>query len=228
MDFLPIFVNARGRVGRLIAGMSDEEAKAPVPGTPLWTVHDVVAHLAGVTSDTVNAKLEGAGTPEWTARQVEARRDRSIAELVEEWEASGPALEPLFNQGEGVPFVAIDALTHEHDLRGALGQPGPADDETVVAVIGRIASMVLTPRLDKGGLPALRLVTPQQTWVAGSAAAGATVNTSAIELFRSLMGRRSAAQIRRYQWEGEPEPYFTVYNLFGPLPETDVLEAGAT
>jgi hypothetical protein len=41
------------------------------------------------------------------------------------------------------------------------------------------------------------------------------------------MGRRSEAQVRRYDWEGDPAPFLGVYSLFGPPPSDDVLEAGA-
>jgi hypothetical protein len=227
MDFLPIFTAARTRVHDLAIDLSGEQASLVVPGTPLWSVHDVVAHLAGVTSDTVSSNMDGAAGPEWTARQVAARRDRTIPELLDEWEGLGPTVEPLFSEGDGVGFLAIDALTHEHDLRGALGHPGPSDPDTVAAVVGRIASTALGPRLDERGLPGLRLVTPEASWVAGSAGVGATANASAVEFFRSLMGRRSAAQVRAYRWEGDPEPYLALYNLFGPLPDGDVDEAGA-
>jgi len=41
------------------------------------------------------------------------------------------------------------------------------------------------------------------------------------------MGRRSAGQVRTYDWQGDPSPYFPLMSLFGDLPEMPVREAGA-
>jgi hypothetical protein len=48
-----------------------------------------------------------------------------------------------------------------------------------------------------------------------------------MEWFRALFGRRSAAQLLTYDWQGNPEPYFGLLSLFGPLLPADVAEAGA-
>ena len=44
------------------------------------------------------------------------------------------------------------------------------------------------------------------------------------ELFRTLFGRRSAGQVLAYAWAGDPSPYLPLLNVFGPLPEADVVE----
>ena len=41
-DLGEMYRSARVRIGALV---SDEIGSVPVPATPLWTVHDVVAHL---------------------------------------------------------------------------------------------------------------------------------------------------------------------------------------
>jgi len=76
----------------------------------------------------------------------------------------------------------------------------------------------------------VRLVCDEREWVCGAdgdATTSVTGTTTLMEWFRALFGRRSAGQILTYQWEGDPSPYFALVNLFGPLPEADVIEAGA-
>ena len=53
---------------------------------------DVYAHLAGLCADVEAGRLEGAGTDEWTARQVDERKDRTLAENVAELREKGPVL----------------------------------------------------------------------------------------------------------------------------------------
>ena len=40
-----------------------------------------------------------------------------------------------------------------------------------------------------------------------------------------VAGRRSKAQVRGYDWTGDPEPYLDGICVFGPLPDDDVMEA---
>ena len=64
-----------------------------VPGCPEWSVHDLVAHMAGVTDDVTHGRIDGVGTDPWTAKQVAARKGASLAEMLTEWEANAPAFE---------------------------------------------------------------------------------------------------------------------------------------
>src|SRR5262245_40632639 len=60
----------RERVTVLMADVDDAALAAPSPATPEWTVHDVFAHLVGVTDDVVAGRLDGVATDEWTQKQV--------------------------------------------------------------------------------------------------------------------------------------------------------------
>src|SRR5438132_399041 len=68
---------------------------AAVPTCPRWTVHDVVAHLTGVCADILTGNLEGVATDPWTEAQVSSRKNRTMAELVEEWNELGPQVEAI-------------------------------------------------------------------------------------------------------------------------------------
>ena len=110
-----------------------------VPATPEWRVHDVLAHLVGVTDDVVNGRLDGH-----RERRVDAgagrraRRDVPTAELLAEWDELGPQFEAMLAAApaEIAGQALFDAATHEHDLRNALGVPGARDSDAVDIGLG--------------------------------------------------------------------------------------------
>ena len=79
-----LYAAAHERVVDLVRRLDSERAATPVPGTPEWSVHDVVAHLAAIPTDIAEGRLTGIPSPEHTSEQVASRRDRSVAELLDE------------------------------------------------------------------------------------------------------------------------------------------------
>jgi len=218
-----LYEEAQQRVMHLVRDLDDAGARTPVPGTPKWTVHDVVAHLAGIPSDIVEGRLAGIPGPDDTQRQVDARRDASIAQLLDEWSAhSGPIVE-MARAGQIPAPLAIDAITHEQDIRGAL-RAAHLDDDAALRFAVTGYSMGVTFRVKGADLPPLRLHDPARGFDAttGEGAPAATVTASEFELFRALAGRRSRAQVLAFDWEGDPAPYLDVLCVFGPLPEADI------
>lgn len=218
-----LYAEAHDRIVHLVRDLTDDEAGRTVPGTPEWTVHDLVAHLAGTPSEIVSGQLKGVPGPEDTARQVAARRDTSIADLLEDWARNAPPIIDLARAGVIPAPLAIDAITHEQDLRGALHAAHLDDDAALrFAVTGY--SIGLRRRIKSAELPALRLRDPARGFdaTAGEGEPAATVRASEFELFRALAGRRSRAQVLRFDWSGDPAPYLDVLCVFGALAETDV------
>jgi uncharacterized protein (TIGR03083 family) len=216
-----LYRSSHGRVSERVSALTPAELAATVPGTPLWTVTDLIAHVAGVASDALLGRLdlEGAGTPQWTATQIAERAGRSIAGVLEEWRDTVAKLDPLREAR-----VVRDLLIHEADLSGALGKAGAPPSDAVAWVL-EFALADLGRRIDEGGLAGLAIsVDGSGHHRLGPSATGGAVSTTSWELFRSLSGRRSAAQVRRYLWEGDPEPYVVVWNRHGPLPVEDVIE----
>src|SRR5918994_401136 len=68
----------------LADGLTDEDLGTTVPGTPAWTVRDVLAHLAGASTDLATGRMDGAPGPEWTARHVSERLGFTVDELTRE------------------------------------------------------------------------------------------------------------------------------------------------
>jgi hypothetical protein len=215
-----LYRGARERVSALVADPSVSDR--PAPATPGWTVHDVVAHLAGVAHDVATGTLpSGYATPEWTAEHVARGRGVPTSEVVARWAEHSVAVEALLDVTPVWPVV-IDAGSHEHDIRGALGDTGGRDSDLVV-----IAAKVMLRGLD---VPAtLRVTTEHHDVRVGprddDADAGDAVvlRTTTFEAFRWRLGRRSAAQLAAMDWSGDPAPFLPHLCVFGPA-EHDVVE----
>ncbi|MDQ4125984.1 MAG: maleylpyruvate isomerase family mycothiol-dependent enzyme, partial [Actinomycetota bacterium] len=109
----------RRRVIDLVSGVSEDETRRRVPACPDWSVRDVVAHLTGIAVDATKGELEGVGSPEWTQRQVDERKDLPLEELLAEWETAGAQIDgalEYFPKAAASLFVG-DTVTHEHDIR---------------------------------------------------------------------------------------------------------------
>jgi len=189
----------RSRVNALVVG---SDADAVAPATPDWTVRELLAHLAGVAADIVQGNLDGVGTDEWTARQVAARRERSVEELLAEWNEHGVVVESMADQfGRSGGQLVTDASTHEHDLRGALGRPGARDADAVEIAFGYLGD-ALGHDLDAAGHGALVVHHAGGITVFGSGEPTFALRTTHFEFLRATTGRRSAAQIAAYDWDG--------------------------
>lgn len=195
------------RVAALTASLDNDVATRIAPATPEWRVKDVVAHLVGVNADVLAGNIDGAGTDPWTEQQVAPRRDRSLAELLAEWQELSPGLEaiiPAIPEGPRGQLI-FDAVSHEFDVRGALGQPGARDCDA--ATIGfRWAADVVAMVRDGAQAGALCLRTEDGSHVAGTGEVTATVAADRFELFRAMSGRRSLDQIAAFDWEGDAAP----------------------
>lgn len=222
-----------------------------MPACPEWTVKDTVAHLSGVCADIVSGNIEGVATEPWTAAQVEARRDWSVDQILDEWAAKGAEVEAMvafFPGLVGSQFV-LDMTTHEHDIRHALGTPGDRNSEGVEVGVRMVVEVGMHVGVSKRGLPPLEVVAGDMRWVLGTgeppaadteealAAAiyeeagrvlyggdpvtadvtpAASLKIEPFDLMRALTGRRSADQIRAYEWSVDPTPYLPVFQ-FGPF-----------
>lgn len=189
----------------LARAMDEVEASSMVPATPEWQVKDLLAHVAGVAADVVAGRLEGAGSDPWTAVHVEARRGRTVEEVLGEWEETSAAMHEALLGTDPVQAAqaVFDATTHEHDLRGALRRPGARDSDGVDVGWGWATAIVAQLR-DGYGAGALRITTELGETTLGSGDVTAAVTAGRFELWRAMTGRRSIEQVRGWTWEGEP------------------------
>ena len=138
----------RERVIDLLAGTPDDVANNIVPACPKWTVQNLVCHIIGVPEDILEGRMKGVTTDEWTQAQVERHESDSIAQLREiliiqrsKFDVVLPNIPSPVNS----QFV-MDAVTHEHDLREALGKPGAQDSLAVKVAFAWLASNSMYPK----------------------------------------------------------------------------------
>jgi len=213
-EHAPSYQELRVRVTELVRETDPEVLDRPAPATPEWRVRDVVAHLAGVTDDVVNGRMEGIASDEWTAAQVDKRRDLSVDEILADWEEWSPGFEQLLAAGpmEITGQALYDAVTHEHDIRHAVGRPGARDSKAINDGWDWLVA-VRTAR----GAPPIRFVTEQGEQVSGAGDPVLTVRASRFELVRATTGRRTREEIDAYLWEPRADaallisaPFFTM------------------
>lgn len=132
------YTSLRSRLVDLMRSRPDSDGDLAVPHCPAWRVRDVVAHLVGAPEDILAGRLEGVATDAWTQAQVDRHRGESLAQLAGAWEATSAAFDgvlPMIPAPVNSQLV-LDAVTHEHDLRHALGESGARDNAAVGVAIG--------------------------------------------------------------------------------------------
>lgn len=220
------YAAAHERIVALVGTLTDDQMTTPVAATPGWTVHDVLAHLVAVPTDGMAGRLVGIPTDEFTAGQVAERRDRTTAELLAEWL---PNVGPMCD-GARVdlvpPELAVDALTHEQDIRGALGLPAAIRADELRFATKRFAGGCGLA-IVSAGLPALGVEAADSDFAALAGKGERTIGVRAteFEFFRAFAGRRSRAQVAAFDWDGDSTPYLDAFCIFGPLRDQDLHES---
>ena len=205
-------------MGALLRAATPDQIEMLAPATPDWRVHDVLSHVVGITTDVLEGRVDGVATDAWTEAQVAARRTVPTSEVLAEWDANAPTIEPMIPSfGTVAGQMVGDAVTHEHDIRNALGAPGAWDTDAIYVGSAWMAQwMGAAFREQHQGL---RIETDlwSFTWADGDP--GTTLRTSAFELLRAATGRRSLDQIRAFGWEGTAHPELVVMVIFTPRAE---------
>ena len=211
----------RERLLELGRSLSEADGERPVPACPAWNVREVYAHQAGVAADALAGRTDGVATDPWTARQVEERADRTLADNVAEWAELGPRFDEVIRQFDEAipPQLIIDVWNHEQDLRGALDRPGGTDGPEVAWLAATMCEG-LGDRLRSGG-QAVRVIGDSGDWTIGADQPVAILRASDVEIARALIGRRSRAQMLACDWEGDPEAVIDHLHVF-PAPEHDL------
>ena len=207
------YAGARARIIELVRADDSDRWQVSAPACPGWTAHDVLAHLAANTTDALAGRISGPPSEEMTAIQVADRRDVSTAAVADEWEANGDAIDAVIDSmGMAVFRIAMDAITHEGDIRGALVESRvPAG---AVAFHHHFGAEGFSLRVAEHGLPAVEITADGETTVAGAGEPGISLRAGRYDLSRALLGRRSASQVKEFTWSGDPEPYVEIFGAF--------------
>jgi uncharacterized protein (TIGR03083 family) len=132
------YIALRARVIDLLRSTPESSGNIVVPCTPEWTIRQLAAHLVGVPEDVLAGRMEGVTTDAWTHAQVERYGDLTLTELADLFESSAPKIDSIihnFPQPIISQFV-MDAVTHEQDMRSALGVPGGRDSKAIEVGVG--------------------------------------------------------------------------------------------
>ena len=230
-DIGSLYREGRKRLSEMVRQLAPHDLTRTVPACPKWTVQDVIAHLAGGCADVLAGNIAGVTTAEWADAQVLSRRDHTIDQVLEEWSTVAPRLEAMAGSFPSpLPTVWIlDLATHEQDVRGALAQPGARDTRGLILAVDFLVREGLHRQVAGRGLGPLSVRTPIRSWVVGGQAPSSPIMTPAagvgpgepqvevglslFDAFRALTGRRSAAQIARYNWTSDPEPFLPAFQF---------------
>ena len=233
----------RARIVDLVAPLDEAAGKTPVPACPEWSVQDVVAHTTGNCADILTGNVQGSATDAWTAAQVETRKGWKLGDVLAEWDDVGPQIAEILDDfpGRYAKQIVGDLTVHEHDIRGALNRPGAWNSKGLA--VG--SDFIVTTMVQTGAVsPAWDLSRSRPASRNGSSGPASrrreirtaggklsvaltttprpakpivgTVSTTTFELFRAVTGRRSAAQIRGFEWSLDPEPFLPIFG-YGPF-----------
>lgn len=180
------YLEFRDRVVSLIREIPESQATLSVPLCPDWEVSSVISHMVGVPEDILAGRMEGVTTDAWTQAQVDRHEGESLSQLADALLATAVAFDVVLPH---IPSptnsqMVMDAVTHEHDLRHAVGRAGAQDSLAVNVALGWLLNMV------EGKAPDLA----QELLDSG---------VSHYELMRSLTGRRSVDQMKQIGVDGE-------------------------
>ena len=121
---------------------------------------------------------------------------------MQEWNALDATIEPML-QGMGA-LMFTDLAMHEHDLRGALGEPD--HDALEVDAVMACALPSFAQPLQDAGLGAIVVEHDGHTWRSHDADAGWTLHVDAVGGdVRALDSRRTADELRALSAEGGGE-----------------------
>jgi hypothetical protein len=205
-----IYLDGQASMVSLLSSLDESEWATPVPCTPLWTVRDVLSHVAGITDDITNGRTEGAASDPWTAAQVERWRDADPAELIQQWSGQiGTIADLLERVGEARP--SFDCWTHEQDIRHALGRGQSMPQPVLDTMVSRFAGAPAGPPIT------ITFADESQVALPGEGEPISLDGITQYEFVRSRFGRRSREQVAGYDWSQPPtDEMMSNWFVFGP------------
>lgn len=204
MDWFSAYCAARDQMLDLVR--SDPEA--PVAACPGWSTTDLVRHVLAVAEDFERGAVADNMTAGHTAEAMEPTAGMTLDHLAERWAAQTERIRPLLDDPAPDPTrwpgtVLTDLIIHLHDVRGALGRPDHDDPNVAVAA----GQMVKLARLLLAGTeaPSFTISVPgAREWTVGRDDPSLTLTAGMWDLFRSIAGRRTRAQVEALDWSADP------------------------
>jgi hypothetical protein len=205
-------------VRRMLAlGASGVNPELRIPACPAWNARGIVSHLISTAAHIASGAPLPGDIQGWIDEGVRVRSDRSWQQLQDEWEWVFPVVQEMLGGEAGGGFV-IDAVTHEQDLRAAIGPPAVDHSLGLSALVPAIIEYVRHLDLFGDG-PGVRLLTPASDVMIGGPHIGVEVElTDDWALSRVLGCRRSASQLEALHHQGDTTLLYTLVSRY-PLPK---------
>jgi hypothetical protein len=220
-DLAAIWADTRDRIVELVRALPDDAAGVVVPTVPGTKVRDVMVHLTE-TATRAAANPEEVRTRAFVLPSADDQGP-TLAELLGAWEKAAQTIEVLIGSDPDLASVMItDAAMSEHDLRTVLDAPGARDDDAIKVALDELSGR-FSDRVESANLPPLRVTVEQWGTIAGAGQAISCVVADRFEFVRAMSGRRSTAEIRRWNWGVEPDVYLPVISEAG-LPAQEIHE----
>ena len=185
-EVVQAYLEFRQRIVSLIREIPESQASLSVPLCPDWEVSSLISHIVGVPEDILAGRMDGVTTDAWTQAQVDRHEGESLSQLADALLATAVEFDVILRH---IPSptnsqMMMDAVTHEHDLRHAVGRADAQDSSAVNVALAWLLNMV------EGKAP-------------GRAQELIDSGVSRFELMRSLTGRRSVEQMKQLGLDGE-------------------------
>jgi hypothetical protein len=187
----------------LVRSRPAADRRRRVPATPAWTVVDVVGHVAGLCRDLNHQQFPAGSTEDWTDAQVRRARGLGFDAVAAEWDAEAPEFEQGlrdFGYPTGSHFVG-DLFVHTTDVRVALDAPVDRTSTTMRIALDFYLDTLHDDLAPTAGALLVRLGDEHR--VLGTGAITATVTAEPFEMLRACAGRRTLAEIRAFDWDGD-------------------------
>lgn len=220
-DLSAAYHATRERIAGVARELDESDLAAPVPACPAWVVHDLLAHVSGMPEAIATGDLPRDDLQAWLDGLVEQRKDVPVYELLQRWAACAEPIGAMIDSG--VDLLVVDLVTHEQDLRGALGRPGERGSPEIRAIVQHQLE-ALVPAMKERGLGALVVDADGVQWASHLAKPGCTLRIDPWEASRVLESRRTAEELRALPHSGDVEPYVEVIASHLPLPVTSLGE----
>jgi uncharacterized protein (TIGR03083 family) len=214
----------RERIQGLVGSLGEQDLGRTVPACPEWSVKELAAHLTGVAADSLATNVAEMGRPNWTESQVAARRGKPLSEIFEEWNDVARQIEAGLDDLHPTLASALigDLITHELDLRGALGDTDARDTEGVVIATSFYARN-FGKRLKDAGLPTVIVQCGDHEWTAGREEPQGYVRAPLFEMLRGLTGRRTSDEVKGFDWTIDAAPYLELFAMY-PVTQSSLNE----
>jgi hypothetical protein len=191
----------------LLGEQPDSAIDAPVTTVPGTRVRDVLIHLIDTVTTASNDPHRVMDAALTLPVATDAPEAGSLADLLASANKAATLVRGQLESDLPLASVLVTlAVMCEHDLRNAVDDPGVRDDIAIKVALDELSGR-FSDRAQKAKLPPLRVTVEQWGTIIGDGRAISCVVADRFEFVRAMSGRRSAAEVARWNWGVPPDTY---------------------